>query len=140
MAKPVALICVRCGELWSPPHVCDVLYGDTMVQATCDLPSGVQPSGDRSGAADAATLQALFGAMPAVPFRPASPDQTLARIDATLEDWEDGEDAAQWCANGGPDELGELAEDEDECDGMLGACPTLVIFDEVRCWDAADSL
>jgi hypothetical protein len=66
-------------------------------------------------------------------------DQTLADIGTALEDWEDGEDAAQWHASGGPDELGELAEDEDECDRMLGAHPTLVIFDEVRCWDAADS-
>jgi hypothetical protein len=60
----------------------------------------------------------------------------LADIDSALEDWEDGEDAAEWHADGGPDELAELAEDDEECAGMLGAHPTLVIFDELQCWDA----
>ena len=69
---------------------------------------------------------------------PLSTDQVIADIDAALEDWEDGEDAAEWHADGGPDELAELAEDDDECAGMLGARPSLVIFDEVRCWDAED--
>jgi hypothetical protein len=35
------------------------------------------------------------------------PDDVLGRIDAALEDWERGPDAARWHADGGPDELGE---------------------------------
>ena len=55
----------------------------------------------------------------------------LAGIDAALEPWEAGEDAARWYADGGPDEF-----TEEEYGGMRGYAPTLVIFDEVN-WDQA---
>jgi hypothetical protein len=54
----------------------------------------------------------------------------LADIDAALEDWEDGEDAAAWYADGGPDDLAEET-------GMQGYHPTLVIIDEIADWDRA---
>jgi hypothetical protein len=33
------------------------------------------------------------------------PDDVLGRINAALEDWENGDDAARWQPDGGPDEL-----------------------------------
>jgi hypothetical protein len=54
-----------------------------------------------------------------------TPDSVLAGIDATLQSWETGEDAAQWHADGGPDELA-----EEEYAGIQGLSPTLVIYDE----------
>jgi hypothetical protein len=29
---PTTLICVRCLKKWTPPHSCDVAYGDTLVK------------------------------------------------------------------------------------------------------------
>jgi hypothetical protein len=55
-----------------------------------------------------------------------STDAVLADIAATLESWETGEDAAEWRADGGPDELA-----KDEYAGILGTTPSLVLFDEV---------
>jgi hypothetical protein len=62
------------------------------------------------------------------PGRPGAPttDAVLAEIDAALEDWERGEDAAVWRASGGPDEFAER-----DCTGMQGLTPTLVLYDEV---------
>lgn len=46
---------------------------------------------------------------------------SLDRIDEALNNWEQGQDAAAWCADGGPDELAsgdELVFEESLIDGI----------------------